>query len=82
MATETADRLPDSVIVEAHALAEALALVAGDEAAVLDVIARTARDRDPEAAAALCVLALAYTFGRCVVPINPPSTTNQKENNR
>jgi len=82
MATQSAHRLPDSVISEAHALAEALALVAGDEAAVLDVIARTAREREPEAAAALCMVTLAYTYGRCVVPIDPESTTNPKENHR
>lgn len=76
------DRLPDSVVADAHALAEALSLLAGDEAAALDVIARTARDRGPEATAALCVVTLAYTFGRCIVPTNPPSTTNQKENHR
>jgi hypothetical protein len=78
--TDETTELPDSVTADAHTLAESLALVAGDEAAVLDIIARTARDRGPEAAAALCVVTLAYTFGRCVVLTDPPSTANPKEN--
>ncbi len=77
----TPGRLPDALVQDAHELAEALARVAGDEAAVLAVIARTARTRDPQAAAAFCVAALAYTYGRCVVLTHPlpPSDNTPKE---
>jgi hypothetical protein len=79
---DTPTRLPVGVLDDALDLAESLALVAGDEAAVLDVIARTARELPTyEHAAALAVCALAFTYARCVVMTDPPSTTpTPKEN--
>lgn len=75
--TTTPTELPEAIVPEAHALATQLAIVAGDEAAVMANLTRAA-GADPDRAAALCVATLVYTFARCVTPANP-STTNTKE---
>lgn len=82
MTTHTPERLPAAVLEDALDLAESLALVAGDEAAVLDVIAQSGRELPTdEDAAALCVVALAFTYARCVVLTHPPSTTPTRQEN-
>lgn len=74
----TPTELPEVIVPEVHALAEVLADVTGDEAAVIAAVARIG-GTDPDEAAALCIATLIYTYSRCLTTTDP-STTNPKEN--
>lgn len=73
---EPLTELPPTATASAHALALALADVAGDEAAVLAILADLGRTRGEADALSLCALTLAYTYGRCIVGVLPPEGTD------